>query len=48
MGCDLMTHGGPAASMNTRKIAELTTKRHDHVLRDARTMLAELHGCMAK
>ena len=26
------------------EIAELTGKRHDHVVRDIRTMLVELHG----
>jgi phage antirepressor YoqD-like protein len=30
--------------MSTLEIAELTGKRHDHVMRDARFMLAELHG----
>ena len=44
MGCDLMTNGGPAATMSTREIADLTGKRHDNVLADARKMLAELHG----
>ncbi|MCK6431881.1 MAG: phage regulatory protein/antirepressor Ant [Aquabacterium sp.] len=33
-----------AVTMTSREIAELTGKRHDHVLRDARKMLAELHG----
>lgn len=31
-------------TMSTLEIAELTDKRHDHVMRDARKMLAELHG----
>lgn len=31
-------------TMTSRDIADLTGKRHDHVLRDARKMLAELHG----
>lgn len=30
-------------TMSSRDIAELTGKRHDNVMRDARTMLAELH-----
>ena len=30
-------------TMSSREIAELTGKRHDNVMRDARTMLAELH-----
>ncbi|WP_370558268.1 Rha family transcriptional regulator [Edwardsiella tarda] len=36
------THG--ALTMSTREIAELTGKRHDHVLRDARNLLAELQS----
>ena len=31
-------------SMSSLEIAELTGKRHDHVMRDIRTMLVELHG----
>lgn len=31
-------------SMLTTEIAEVTGKRHDHVMRDTRKMLAELHG----
>lgn len=31
-------------TITSRDIAELTGKRHDHVLRDARKMLAELYG----
>ncbi|WP_371346093.1 phage antirepressor KilAC domain-containing protein [Ancylobacter sp. IITR112] len=30
--------------MSTLEIADLLDKRHDHVMRDARKMLAELHG----
>ena len=40
---DLMNPGAPL-TMTSREIAELTGKRHDHVLRDARAMLTELHG----
>lgn len=31
-------------TMTSRDIAELTGKRHDHVMRDIRLMLVELHG----
>jgi len=34
----------PALSMTSLEIAELTGKRHDHVLRDTRGMLTELYG----
>lgn len=33
-----------ALTMTSREIAELTGKRHDNVMRDARAMLFELHG----
>jgi Rha family phage regulatory protein len=35
---------GSLPTMTTREIAELTGKRHDNVMRDARKMLVELHG----
>lgn len=33
-----------SATMTSLEIAELTGKRHDHVLRDIRSMLSELYG----
>jgi phage regulator Rha-like protein len=33
----------PAQTMSSREIAELCDKRHDHVMRDIRDMLAQIH-----
>lgn len=37
-------HVDEQTTMSSREIAELTGKRHDNVMRDARDMLIELHG----
>lgn len=42
----LMPMMGAPLTMSTREIAALTGKEHRNVLRDARAMLAELHGPM--
>jgi Rha family phage regulatory protein len=44
MNYSLSLAGAGAVTMTSREIAELTGKRHDNVLRDARAMLVELHG----
>ena len=41
---DLIASGNAPLTMTSREVAELTGKRHDHVLRDIEVMLSELGG----
>lgn len=39
-----ITGGSAASTMTSKEVAELTGKRHDHVMRDIRVMLSGLYG----
>lgn len=43
MTTDIALSNTASQMMSTREIAELTGKRHDHVIRDVRSMIAELN-----